>query len=239
MEKALLTVGRRKSSLSRMAEEPSKRRLFVAGSTGAVGRTVIRLADAAGLDVVPHARPRSAAQGKPTHPRTALFDLSDAEALTRALRDRTTVLQLIGTMRNRFARGDTYETSDIGTTRQLVDAAKSAGTIDHFILLSSVGAGRPMGAYLKAKARAEAIVRDSGLPFTIVRPSAFMGEGHHVPAFYGALTRAIGARNLEPIKVEDLARALLTIANRRAPLNETLPSSALGALSLGGSPGQK
>lgn len=203
------------------------RALFIAGSTGAVGRTVVRLADARGADFIPHVRPRSAAQGKPSHPRSAIIDLADGDALTDALRDRTTVLQLIGTMRRRFAAGDTYETSDIGTTRQLVDAARRAGTVDHFILLSSVGAGRPIGAYLEAKARAEEIVRNSGLPFTIFRPSAFMGEGHNVPLVFKSLAQAVGAKTWEPIAVEDLARALLFVALRREPLNVVLEGTSL------------
>ena len=36
------------------------------------------------------------------------------------------MLQLIGTMRRRFASGDTYQTSDIDTTRALVRAAANA-----------------------------------------------------------------------------------------------------------------
>jgi nucleoside-diphosphate-sugar epimerase len=203
------------------------RRLFIAGATGAVGRTGVRLAEQRGLDVVPHVRPKTAAQGKSLHPRAVVFELTESDALTEALRDRSTVLQLIGTVRSRFARGDTYETSDVGTTRQLVEAAKRSGSIDHFILLSSVGAGRPVGAYLKSKARAEAIVRDSGLPFTIFRPSAFMGEGHRVPMVFKTLTRAIGARTWEPIAVPELAAALLTVAERREPLNAVLEGAPL------------
>src|SRR5919199_691904 len=109
------------------------RKLFIAGATGAVGRTAVALAEQRGLSVVPHVRPKTAAQGKSLHPRAAVLELSDVDALTDTLRDRTTVLQLIGTTRSRFARGDTYETSDIGTTRQLVETAKRTGSIDHII----------------------------------------------------------------------------------------------------------
>src|SRR5207245_164039 len=100
-----------------------------------------------------------------------------AERLRTALARCTTVTQLIGTTRKRFAAGDTYESSDIGTTRQLVDAAHAAGTIDHFILLTSVGAGKPRGAYLRAKAEAERIVIESGIAYTIFRPSFLIGGG--------------------------------------------------------------
>jgi uncharacterized protein YbjT (DUF2867 family) len=205
-----------------------ERVLFIAGSTGAVGRTVVHLAEASGIQFVSHVRPRRAAAG-PLPPRAAVFELSDEERLLGTLRGCTTVLQLIGTMRRRFAQGDTYETSDVGTTAALARAAARAG-IDHFVLLSSVGAGRPVGAYLAAKARAEALVRDSGIPFTILRPSAFVGEGHRVPPGMALLTRLPGLRALEPIRVDDVARALLRAGTERAPLDEVLEGRAVRAL---------
>src|SRR4051812_43337599 len=134
------------------------RKLFVAGATGATGKVLVPMARAEKIAIVPHARPKSAGSAPEG---AAVVDLGDAAALSKAMKGCTTVVQLIGTMKKRFATGDTYETSDIGTTRQLVEAAKSCGTVDHLVLLSSVGAGRPVGAYLQAKAKTEEIVRKS------------------------------------------------------------------------------
>src|SRR5262249_32915216 len=80
------------------------------------------LCDARGVAIVPHLRPKHTSGGAGVDPRAAVLDLADVGALTDALRGCTTVMQLIGTMRRRFADGDTYEVSDIGTTRQLVEA---------------------------------------------------------------------------------------------------------------------
>lgn len=201
------------------------RRLFVAGSTGAVGRQVVGVASARGVAVVPHLRPR-AERAAPADERAAVFELADADALTGALRACTTVVQLIGTTRSRFATGDTYETSDIGTTKQLVHAAVTAG-VDHFVLLSSVGAGRPLGAYLKAKARAEALVVACGIPYTIVRPSTFMGEGHSAPPGMQTLTRWFGMKTYQPIAVSQLAALLVHVAARRTKLGEVLEGASL------------
>ncbi len=204
---------------------PSPRRLFVAGATGAVGRNVVRLGREGGIDLVPHARPKAG-------PRTdlpegaAVFDLADAAALRDALDGSTTILQLIGTIRKRFAQGDTYETSDIATTRYLVNAAREA-KIDHLVLLSSVGAGRPLGPYFRAKAKAEALVRDSGIAWTVLRPSAFRGERHQAPAWMDSATRALGLHRYRPIAIEDLSRALLSVARQRAPLDVALEGKSL------------
>lgn len=201
----------------------SPRRLFVAGATGAVGRVLVPMADRNGVAVVPHVRPQSASTL--SHPSAVAIDLSD-EALPKAMAGCTTVVQLIGTMRKRFAKGDTYETSDIGTTRLLVEAAKKAG-VDHLVLLSSVGAGRPLGAYLQAKAKAEALVRDSGLAFTIVRPSAFEDrEGQAMPGLR-ALTKLLGLARYQPITLAELASALLHVAKERAPVGVALEGTPL------------
>ncbi len=111
-----------------------QRKLFVAGSTGATGRTLVPLATASGIDIVPHLRPASAA-GRDLHPQSAVLDLADAAALDAAMSGCTTVVQLIGTMRKRFSAGDTYESSDIGTTRQLVESAQRSRA-DNVVLLS-------------------------------------------------------------------------------------------------------
>jgi uncharacterized protein YbjT (DUF2867 family) len=205
------------------------RRLFVAGSTGATGRAIMRLAAARGLghQVVPHLRPRGAGTRDVQPPAGAIvLDLADAGALHAALAGFTTVIQLIGTMRKRFAAGDTYESSDIGTTRQLVEAARGT-SVDHIVLLSSVGAGSPSGAYLKAKAEAERLVRDSGTAYTIFRPSMFYGEGHRGIPGAKTVLAALGVKKYEPIAVDELVAGILHTAMQRAPLGVALEGRSL------------
>jgi uncharacterized protein YbjT (DUF2867 family) len=202
-------------------------RVFVAGATGATGAVFVPLATAAGLDLVLHVRPATA----PKHPfgadpRAAIGDLADAAWLRDRLAGCDAVLSLVGTMRKRFATGDTYETSDIGTTRDLVAGARAAA-VPRFLLLSSVGAGGA-GPYLQAKGECERIVRESGLRWTIFRPSALVSppdapDGVHgrrtVPpgalAVGAALARipVLGAAidAVRPIPLDVLSRAFLAV----------------------------
>ncbi len=205
---------------------PPNRTLFLAGATGAVGQTLLGLSLPPGVSVVPHVRPQSAA--KLRHPEQVACELPSPQ-LEAALRRCTTVVQLIGTMRNRFGRGDTYESSDIGTTRALVDAAKVAGSIDHVVLLSAAGTGRLPGAYYAAKAEAERLVRESGLPFTVVRPSMFADrEGLPFAGLLSAVSSLAGPR-YRAITLNQLARALLHVAAQRAPLGAVLEGASLWA----------
>jgi uncharacterized protein YbjT (DUF2867 family) len=77
--------------------------------------------------------------------------------LQMALKGVDTVLHLAG-----GAKGD-----DVGA-RNLVDAARSAGT-GHLILISVVGADKMPIGYFRAKAEAERVIAESGVPWTIVR----------------------------------------------------------------------
>lgn len=200
----------------------TERRLFIAGATGAVGRALLTHAERVGVAVIPHVRPKSAASL--THPHRCALELSDP-ALADAMKGATTVVQLIGTMRHRFGSGDTYEASDIGTTQLLMTAAQRTGTIDHVVLLSSALAGLGIGAYLKAKQRAEAIVKESGLPFTIFRPSAFV-DREGVPSALAGFGKMMPAA-LRGITLAELSGAILHVSLQRAPLGAVLEGTSL------------
>lgn len=213
-----------------------ERDIFIAGAAGATGTAIAALPRPLAAGFRPHLRPARAAAGHPwgSDPNVRIGELDDAAWLDEALDGCTSIVQLIGTMRRRFAQGDTYESSDIGTTRSLIEAARRSGSIDHIVLLSSVGAGRPVGAYLKAKAAAEAIVRSSGIAWTIFRPSSFDGGPHRPPPGTAAAMGLLGrlgaqktADRLRPVALDSLARGILTSATERAPLDTVLEGSNL------------
>lgn len=201
-------------------------RVFVAGATGATGTVLIPLAEKRGHTLVLHVRP-STAEKHPLgrDPRAAVFDLADSVSLRAAVAGCDVIISLVGTMKKRFGQGDTYESSDIGSTRQLV-AAALAERISRFRLLSSYGAGGP-GAYAKMKGECEQIVQTAGnIRYTIFRPSALVspqefGESHlgkrEVPGFVESLGRGLAALpglsgwadDIRPIPIDVVARAIL------------------------------
>jgi uncharacterized protein YbjT (DUF2867 family) len=167
--------------------------IFVAGATGATGEVFVEMATRSGVELRLHVRPQTASKtALGRNPRARVFDLSDRQALTSALAGCDAVVSFIGTTRARFQVGDTYESSDIASTRLLVDGAKAAG-VPRFLLLSSVGAGGA-GAYLKMKGDCERIVKESGLRYTIFRPSALVS-----PPPGEAVTSHHGRREVPPI----------------------------------------
>jgi uncharacterized protein YbjT (DUF2867 family) len=149
-------------------------RIFLAGATGATGSEFVPLARSRAHELRLHVRPQTAerhAFGK--DPDARIGDLADADWLKAAMAGCEVVVSLVGTMRSRFGSGDTYESADIGSARQLVAAATAAG-VPRMLLLSSVGAGGA-GAYLQMKGECERIVREApGLRWTIFRPSGLV-----------------------------------------------------------------
>jgi uncharacterized protein YbjT (DUF2867 family) len=199
-------------------------RVFVAGATGATGRVFVSRALAAGHDVIFHVRPKSASKSPlGTSPGARIFDLSDPEAVARALDGCDAVVSFVGTDSTRFASGDTYESSDLASTWQLVDGARAAN-VPRLLLQSSVGAGGP-GAYLRMKAECEAIVRSSGLRWTVWRPSGLVGPAGNEPdarrppfgstvlfAFIGALPGLRGfADDYRPIPIDVVCDAVVAV----------------------------
>lgn len=162
---------------------------FVAGATGFVGRAVVPALVARGEKTIAHVRPDSARLGEWRERFGAMGATVDASpweqaALAEVMRAAgvSHVFCLIGTTRGRAkadgVAGNIYDAVDYGLTKLLVDAAVASGTKARFVYLSSVGAStKATSAYLKARGRAEDVVRTSGLPWVIARPSVITGEG--------------------------------------------------------------
>jgi uncharacterized protein YbjT (DUF2867 family) len=72
-------------------------------------------------------------------------------------------------------------TMDLGGALKLIDAAQANG-IGRYVIVSSIGAGRPnrasgaMRPYIEAKAEADEALAASGLDYTIVRPGGLTDE---------------------------------------------------------------
>ena len=146
---------------------------LIVGATGSMGAHLTRSLLAAGEPVRVFTRNPARAQ---------LFAAEGAEVVRGDLRDAASVRMAIQGVRavvsashSILGRGaNASRIVDDDGQRTLITAAKEAG-VAHFVYTSALGASpdHPVD-FWRTKARIEQVVRASGLPFTILQPSAFM-----------------------------------------------------------------
>lgn len=121
-----------------------------------------------------------------------------------------------------------HESVTVTGTRNLVRAMESTD-VDRFIQISALGAS-PDGptAYIRAKGRADGIIRTADLDWTIVQPSVIFGEGDEFVQFIKQVTTPVitglpGAdtAKFQPIWVQDFVSIIGTILEADEHIGET------------------
>ncbi|HZA23770.1 MAG TPA: complex I NDUFA9 subunit family protein [Dehalococcoidia bacterium] len=146
--------------------------------------------------------------------------VTDPDALASAFQGVDHVVHLVAVVRQR--KGSTYSQINHQGAANVVEAAKQAGGVKHFVEISNIGAANnPRFPFLYSKWQAEQEVINSGLPYTILRPSLIFGEGDEFINALAALVKAfplvpvvgLGRNRLQPIAAEDVGRCIaLTLA---------------------------
>ena len=103
--------------------------------------------------------------------------------------------------------------------RNLVAAEKTAG-VRHHIALSVVGADRlPDSGYLRAKVAQEALIKESGIPYTIIRATQFFEFlGGIAQSATDGQTVRLSPAYLQPVASDDVAALVAKVATM-APAN--------------------
>lgn len=156
-------------------------RVLVAGATGYIGRQVVAELVARGATVVSLARPRSGIGGA-DDPATAarrlagstvrFVDVGDPRALERdGIRGERFDGAVCCLASRSGAAADAWRV-DHDASLNLLRAAQGAG-VDRFVLLSAICVQRPRLAFQHAKLAFEAALRNAGVDYAIVRPTAY------------------------------------------------------------------
>ena len=160
---------------------PDRPKILVLGATGGTGRLIVGQAVARGYDVAALVRSPDAARHL-GGARLIVGDARDETILRQALRDRDAVISALGTPASPRREVTLLSTA----TRALVSAMK-AEQVTRLIGITGMGAGDSAGhggflfdklifplllrKVYADKNRQEALIRDSGLDWVLVRPS--------------------------------------------------------------------
>ena len=189
----------------------------VIGGAGFVGRHLCQQLAAQGYRVRVPTRDRERAKALILLPTVdvVVADVQDPAALAETVRGCDAVINLVGVLHDaRGKRG--FAAAHVELARKVV-AACHANNVRRLLQMSALAAAPDApSAYLRSKGEAEMIVRESGLDFTIFRPSVIFGPDDSFLNMFACLARALpvialaspGAR-FQPVYVDDVAAAFV------------------------------
>lgn len=204
-------------------------KVLLSGATGTIGRAVMAELMAQGHDVLCPLRPDSSLQDQGA---IALpCQLTEPGDLTRAMAGQH-VDAVVSCMATRSgAPADAWAVEHDAQLNLLTEAAAAGAR--HFVLLSAICVQKPLLAFQHAKLAFEGQLMQSGLDWSIVRPTAYFkslsGQVARVQAGKPFLVFGDGQRTAcKPISDRDLARYMVLCLAEPGMRNRILPVGGPG-----------
>jgi uncharacterized protein YbjT (DUF2867 family) len=206
-------------------------KILVTGGTGFVGKEIVRQLHEAKHSIRILAREPSS---KPAQQTRLQFgadlypgDILKASSLPRALDGVDAVMHLVGIISE--VNEATFENVHTRGTENLLAATKQAA-VQRWVHMSALGVrSNAVARYHKSKWAAEEAVRQSGLDFTIFRPSLIYGARDHFINLFARMVRfspvipVIGSRyaQFQPVAVEMVAQAFVASLSEAKSVGQT------------------
>jgi uncharacterized protein YbjT (DUF2867 family) len=190
-------------------------RVFVSGGTGYVGRPLIAQLLERGHQVRALVRPGSERK-LPAGCQVISGDALDGRSYASQIAPSDTFVQLVGVAHPSPAKTTEFRNIDLASGRSAVEAAKGAG-VEHFVYVSVAHPAPVMKAYIEVRTQCEAMIGESGMNATILRPWYVLGPGHRWPYFLLPIYRLMellpstraGASRLGLVTLGQMVRALV------------------------------
>jgi len=164
-----------------LERSPSHRRVFVLGATGTIGRATVRALLQRGHEVVCFVRPRAGVGGALSSDDSALL-LAGATVRFGMVTEPASLVHegfcgerfdvLVSCLASRTGAPNDAWAIDHQAHLHALAAARAAG-VKQVVLLSAICVQKPLLAFQQAKLAFEKVLIESGLTYSIVRPTAF------------------------------------------------------------------
>jgi NADH dehydrogenase len=203
-------------------------KIAIIGGTGFVGGYLVDALLDAGYE--PHVLVRPGSEDKLHRASECSItkgDLDSADAIDTVVTGCDAVIYNVGILREHPREGITFEALQYEGAESVAEAAKGAG-VRRFLLMSANGIDSAETPYQTTKLCAEAMIRESGLDYTIFRPSVIFGDPRgtmefatqlyrdmvRMPlpgvGFHTGLSPASGEVLMSPVHVRDVADAFVS-----------------------------
>lgn len=198
--------------------------ILVSGGTGFVGSAIVKELLRRGEQVAVLGRDGDKIRKRlGTSVEARAGDVRDPATLAAAMQGADIVINAVqfpGSPIENRRKGWTFEEIDLKGTRHQVDAAKAAG-VRRFVYVSGVGAAKDADQHwFRYKWEAEKYLRDSGLEWSIIRPTWIFGpEDPSLNRFLGFAKLlpfvpmfGDGKQPMQPVFIDDVGRAVADAA---------------------------
>ncbi len=202
-------------------------RVLVLGGTGFVGRSLCEQLARQGCAITVPTRRRIHATAVQHLPRLDVVeaDVHDPAALAALLPGHDAVVNLVAVLHGNAARFDQVH---VQLPRRLAAACTHAG-VARLVHVSALGAAADAPSlYQRSKAQGEAVLRETGLALTVLRPSVIFGARDRLlnlfarlQAVFPLMPLAGAATRFQPVWVEDVARAIAVALREPATIGQT------------------
>ena len=202
---------------------------LVTGGAGVVGRALCRELLDRGVDVRVLTLPGDAlAKSLPPEVEVFYGDVTDAGSVASALEGVDTVFHLAAILLSTVPGA--FEKINAGGTRNVVACCKAAG-VRRLLYVSSISVTYPvLTPYGQSKFAGETAVKDSGLDWTIVRPTLVIGDGggvefnmfaRYVTRFPVYFMPGGGQSKKRPVRSVDLVKGIAAAGLADAAVGKT------------------
>ena len=203
------------------------KKVLILGGTGFVGRHVCEKLARQNIGATVLTRRQASARHVQMLPMVDLLEVRklDSSTLAPLLAGHDAVVNLVAILHGDEA---TFEKVHVVLPTELVSACQASG-VRRIVHISALGASVDSASmYQRSKARGEAVLRESGLDVTLLRPSVMFGTEDKflntfasLQQFFPVIPLASSQARFQPVWVEDVAGAVLRCLQDRSTIGKT------------------
>ncbi|MCF7804178.1 MAG: complex I NDUFA9 subunit family protein [Candidatus Marinimicrobia bacterium] len=194
-------------------------KVFLTGGTGYVGSRILTDLLSAGHEVKALVREGSEEKLPVSRDEIEIVtgDALDKSSFAPSLGDCDAVIHIIGIIREFPWKGITFQKMHVKASENLIDAAIE-NDVGRFIYMSALGAKLDSkSGYFTTKAQVEDQLRESGLDYTIFKPSIIFGPGDEFINYFADMMKTFhvlpiigkGKYRMQPVHISNVSQAFV------------------------------